>query len=1101
MDKKIKFIVFCVVFIFIFPLILGAEDKQNIQKMDFSYLTLINRTSYSDIYYNETGKYYISRIFPRKVNIKNLSGEYEPYENVTDLVLDNNDLILRWNNKSVKFEIYTKNENNKKEKFRDKSDLRKQELNFKTNIQKNKGLIYYNHTLNKEKQPLIIGYDILTENVTCFSENYALICDEQFINFEEAFLKQNLSLILTNNNIEFTGDNLNYIDPSITLSETDSYTRGCWEEKDSSGNIIDYDCTTETGGTDEIRVGWRGYSAQSGYAGENHKAFVGFNISSINSSWTINSMIFNYYPDSISDPSHDNIILEELSQTDFLNGFSSTVDLTPDDYSESEKVINAIGDRNEYGSDVSPYENQYNEINLQENFSQQRFSVDKVNSRYFYVAIRSNAVGLYDDDYYIDIDDDDSTNPPELIISYTPPDTTAPETDISATSPPGVANYIAGTITNNSVQVTLSCSDTDGSGCKSSYPRFCTDISNTCSPLTVYTSPITISTGGISYIRTYSKDNANNTETIDYVKMIIDKNYTQNVSMYVNNIKIWNYTNYFAMSETTNNFTQELNNALENCVEDSEGYCNIPITIHSDSTGKINLSNIDIYFNITEYNWNISNLPELSNYKVRVKATDGHLNSSWDQGDEDFTIQVNNMNSCTTLNSPNTKYTLGTNIINNTLTSSCIKINAQNITLDCAGYYIQSDDGVSGVYSNQINTIIENCNISMGADGSGIYLIWANNSIIKNNILNNQDTGLYFVYSNNLLIENNEMNNNDFTGISISYSSNNQIINSITNNNSVGVMSTGTGTENNTFINLTVYNNGKGMHFGSGSHKLTNVKINNSISTFGLVFFSGDNNVVKDSSFFYSNFADINIIETSLNNTFINCSYGTEDVEEGSELIRKGHYRSYVNDSSGNPVSNANITAYNSSGHYQFNLTTNSSGWTPLTEIIDYINDSGVTHYYSNYTITATNITFSDSHAYNVTLEQNNLEDVFTLGKITLPDDPHKFYHKDSSDNVVAWFGDSGNIVLKGHCYYGGNCNNPGVDSLIFRNSSDSNVAYINSTGDLCIIKGDCSDDSASCNPSFEAFIIRNSTDSNMSYIDFTGDLCLVGDLYENADL
>jgi parallel beta-helix repeat protein len=116
------------------------------------------------------------------------------------------------------------------------------------------------------------------------------------------------------------------------------------------------------------------------------------------------------------------------------------------------------------------------------------------------------------------------------------------------------------------------------------------------------------------------------------------------------------------------------------------------------------------------------------------------------------------------------------------------------------------------------------------------------------------------------------------------------------------------------------------------------------------------------------------------------------------------------------------------------------------------------------------------------------------------PNDTSKFYIRNSSNNPVAWLGNLGNIVLKGNCFSGGSCSNPGDNSFIVRNLSNINVAFINSTGDLCIIKGDCSDESATCNPARDAFIIKNSSNYNMSYIDFDGDLCLTGNLYENSN-
>ena len=112
--------------------------------------------------------------------------------------------------------------------------------------------------------------------------------------------------------------------------------------------------------------------------------------------------------------------------------------------------------------------------------------------------------------------------------------------------------------------------------------------------------------------------------------------------------------------------------------------------------------------------------------------------------------------------------------------------------------------------------------------------------------------------------------------------------------------------------------------------------------------------------------------------------------------------------------------------------------------------------------------------------------------------DTHKFYHKDSAGNIVAWLGNEGNIVLKGKCFVG-NCSNPGDGSIVFGNSTNDYNAFINSTGDLCISVGDCSDLSPICNPSSDAFIIQNSSGLNMSYISFDGELCLTGELFENS--
>ncbi|MCK5043889.1 S8 family serine peptidase, partial [Candidatus Pacearchaeota archaeon] len=186
-----------------------------------------------------------------------------------------------------------------------------------------------------------------------------------------------------------------------------------------------------------------------------------------------------------------------------------------------------------------------------------------------------------------------------------------------------------------------------------------------------------------------------------------------------------------------------------------------------------------------------------------------------------------------------------------------------------------------------------------------------------------------------------------------------------------------------------------------------------------------------------------------------------------------------------------------------FNVTLNEDG------ICRYSLNNGITNITmsstDNRNFTATNSSIGNG-AYLVNFycqdgvgNMNNSEKVYF--SVDVPDDTHKFFHKNSSGSIVAWLGNLGNIVLKGKCYSGGNCDNPGANSFIIRNSTNANVAYINSTGDMCITTGDCSDQSAVCNPTRDAFIIRNLSNYNMSYIDFDGDLCLTGRLYENSEL
>jgi len=71
------------------------------------------------------------------------------------------------------------------------------------------------------------------------------------------------------------------------------------------------------------------------------------------------------------------------------------------------------------------------------------------------------------------------------------------------------------------------------------------------------------------------------------------------------------------------------------------------------------------------------------------------------------------VDSCQDLDVAGETYEMNASITNNSVVIACMDIAAPNITLDCRGYYIKSDDAFSGVYSNQLNTTIRNCNISM----------------------------------------------------------------------------------------------------------------------------------------------------------------------------------------------------------------------------------------------------------------------------------------------------------------------------------------------------------------------------------------------------
>jgi len=446
-------------------------------------------------------------------------------------------------------------------------------------------------------------------------------------------------------------------------------------------------------------------------------------------------------------------------------------------------------------------------------------------------------------------------------------------------------------------------------------------------------------------------------------------------------------------------------------------------------TGKSGFSDL---FEITDY---INSGTGLSNHfstylinSFKDNMYDSHeFNSSLGTNLRDDFILNNiiKVRDCRVLDSQNTIYNLVKNIVDNTLTDNCINITAENITIDCQGHSITSEDNFTGVYSNQVNATIRNCNVDMGSGGTGVFVQNTNNVKIENSNFGGNYYGVRFYNLSNGSIINLTTNNNGYRGISLEYV-NNSIFKNITSNSNSNSGFYVYKSSNNSFENIKANGDNNGIYIleSSYNNRLKNINVDNnevvgmqifssdsiyienisalgsvngiavgyssngfiqdaraSSNTNGLAFVAGVSNfVVKNSDFSGNSLRDVENARVSVNNTLINSTYdlNKEDVNFSSELIRKWYYRAYVKDTSGDIISNANVTAFNITENYNFNLTTDSSGYTQLREIIDYINRDSVRIYYSNYTIYADNKSLFDSHKFNASLG-NNLKDVFTL--------------------------------------------------------------------------------------------------------------------------
>ncbi|MBD3253235.1 hypothetical protein GF386_05865, partial [Candidatus Pacearchaeota archaeon] len=394
----------------------------------------------------------------------------------------------------------------------------------------------------------------------------------------------------------------------------------------------------------------------------------------------------------------------------------------------------------------------------------------------------------------------------------------------------------------------------------------------------------------------------------------------------------------------------------------------------------------------------------------------------------------NNVSVCRNLSDAGDVYVQNASI-NQYENEDCIVITGENITFDGNGHSITSIYNQSGIYSDQFNTTIKNCNVSMGSygDGSnGIEFNSANDSYIFNNTVNNNGQGIYLqnTYYNQII--SNTANDNYISsmaigsGIFLPGSNSNNLSGNTINFNEIGIDESG---GNNLISNNTLdYNTDYGMSisnnctligniikntgnvFGTaisvsmhnelinntienctstclelssgGNNLIKGGIVNNSDETLVVIAGDSDNNIFQDLILIGATLDDVGLLSNSINNTFINVSYdiSKENIASGSELIRKWYYQAYVNDTDGSAVSGATVAGYNVTGTEEFNLLTNDSGWISRTEITEYYNSAGTRYYYSNYSLNASKNGYgTDEHSLNISITQNKLDDVFTL--------------------------------------------------------------------------------------------------------------------------
>jgi len=310
-------------------------------------------------------------------------------------------------------------------------------------------------------------------------------------------------------------------------------------------------------------------------------------------------------------------------------------------------------------------------------------------------------------------------------------------------------------------------------------------------------------------------------------------------------------------------------------------------------------------------------------YNVSVIGITG-LTSSTET--RNLTIEYGaNVTMCRTLNRENMTYFLNDNIITNDL--NCISMDGQNVSLNGNNYSLTNGGfRIGSDYCNECS--LSNLRMKHLEVKTMTYSYLLNNYISNCSseciVLGNNYAGSYFN-----LFKGTILNNSSGYGIFF---------------NGTSILGLTTGVSNNIFQDTTIIN-------------------------------------ISNYNIYMPTISEFWTVQYNNNNTFLNCSYDSEYVSgTANQLIRQWYYQASVNDSNGNIVVGANITAYNSSGQLQFSLLTDSDGKTSgLEGITDYVNNAGTKTYYSNYTIHADYEGYQSEHTYNSTLNQNYFDDTFIL--------------------------------------------------------------------------------------------------------------------------
>ncbi|MEK6889040.1 MAG: right-handed parallel beta-helix repeat-containing protein, partial [Nanoarchaeota archaeon] len=341
-------------------------------------------------------------------------------------------------------------------------------------------------------------------------------------------------------------------------------------------------------------------------------------------------------------------------------------------------------------------------------------------------------------------------------------------------------------------------------------------------------------------------------------------------------------------------------------------------------------------------NYNYTNSSMVSgSYVFKVYANDSFGNRN-DTENVTFYFENSLISVCTDLKSPNSEYNLTQNI---TATGTCIRIQAENVTLNGAGYTINSSTGSGNaiLVDGYRNATIKNITVDRFSTGVGVNLTNAYGAKVVSNIIKRNLHGVYILNSNNTnvslstLDSNTNVGNSAGEGIFANNSYRTIVGASSITNNYIGIyINSGFNStiHNNTITNSYNYNiyaesssynalngntvsqavGGTGLYLSNSIYNTLNSNSFNSHGSAGASLSNSDNNTFINTITNSNN--DIGVsLTNSDNNTFIKTT-SNSNLQTGLSL--SSSYLNYFNDTTLNSNMGSNGASISASANNTF---------------------------------------------------------------------------------------------------------------------------------------------------------------------------------------